>query len=194
MRCAGQLRGLDREQRCEGGVAVVGAPAAVETIALLHRKPRPEVVTPAGHLRLLVAVAVEQHGVVGWARRLGGGERRHLGHDQRAAPGQFVHLHRQPGNGARCAPGPDQFGGCVLVAVHLPVRVEGLRHAGDADVVVQRGQHVVGPDPADVIGDEAVAVAHRRVEAICSITRSASATMLRTMSPAGTSVSIAPTP
>ena len=56
------LQRLDRGERGEDRVAVVGAAAAVEPVVLDHRRPRPEALAPAGHLRLLVEVAVEQHG------------------------------------------------------------------------------------------------------------------------------------
>ncbi len=45
----------------EDGVAVVGAAAAVEPVAVPHGSPRPEVRPPAVHLRLLVQMAVQQH-------------------------------------------------------------------------------------------------------------------------------------
>ena len=53
----------DGRERGEDRVAVVGAAAAVEPAVLEHRRPRPEARAPAGHLGLLVEVAVEQHGV-----------------------------------------------------------------------------------------------------------------------------------
>ena len=58
---------VDRGERREDRVAVVGAAAAVELVALDHRRPRAEALAPAGHLGLLVEVAVEHHGVAGLA-------------------------------------------------------------------------------------------------------------------------------
>ena len=81
-RAAGGLHRLDGGEGGEGGVAVVGAAPAVEAVAVMHRRPRTEAVVPAGHLRLLVEVAVEDDGVVGVAVA----ERGDLAHhDRRAA-------------------------------------------------------------------------------------------------------------
>ena len=55
---------LDGAEAGEGGVAVVGPAPAVQAVALPHRQPRSEAVPPAGHLGLLVEVAVEQDRVV----------------------------------------------------------------------------------------------------------------------------------
>ena len=66
---AGGLHRLDGGEAGEGGVAVVGPAPAVEPVALEHRRPRAEALAPAGHLGLLVEVAVEQDGVVGVDRR-----------------------------------------------------------------------------------------------------------------------------
>ena len=63
------LDALDGGQRCERRVAVVGATAPVQAVAFHHRRPRPEAVAPAVHLRLLVQVAVEEHGCRRWDRR-----------------------------------------------------------------------------------------------------------------------------
>src|SRR5262249_58404740 len=49
-----------RGERAEHRVAVVGSAAAVELAALDHRRPRPEAFAPAGHLGLLVEVAVDE--------------------------------------------------------------------------------------------------------------------------------------
>ena len=67
---AGGLGALDGDEGGERGVAVVGAAAAVELVALDDGRPRPEALAPAGHLGLLVEVAVQQHGALG-ERRVG---------------------------------------------------------------------------------------------------------------------------
>ena len=77
-------------------VAVVGAAAAVELVVLAHRHPRADALGPAGHLRLLVEMAVEQHGVVV-------GVARHLDEDQRRAAGQAHDLERGAREGRRAA-------------------------------------------------------------------------------------------
>jgi hypothetical protein len=55
-----QQRGDRRVDR----VAVVGAAAAVEPVALQDGSPGPEPFAPAGELRLLVEVAIQQHAIV----------------------------------------------------------------------------------------------------------------------------------
>ena len=69
------LQRLDRGERAEDRVAVVGAAAAVQPVALDHRLPRAQALVPAGHFRLLVEVAVQQHAVVAGARPSAPGSR-----------------------------------------------------------------------------------------------------------------------
>src|SRR5438876_10206386 len=64
------LQRLDRGERGEGRVAVVADAAAVELVVAAHRSPRSGALGPADHLRLLVEMAVEQHGVGASAGRL----------------------------------------------------------------------------------------------------------------------------
>src|SRR2546425_1060195 len=59
-RSARPLHGLDGRERAEGRVAVVLRAAAVEAIAASDGRPGPEALAPPDHLRLLVAVTVEQ--------------------------------------------------------------------------------------------------------------------------------------
>ena len=88
---AAGAHGLDRGEAGERRVAVVGATPAVEAITFEHRRPRAEPVAPAVHLRLLVEMAVEDHGVV--RRRVAEG--RHLDDDHRRAARELVHLDRR---------------------------------------------------------------------------------------------------
>ena len=46
------------------GVAVVGTTAAIQLAVFVFRRPRPQVTAPAGEFRLLVQVAVHQHGLI----------------------------------------------------------------------------------------------------------------------------------
>ena len=63
-----RLQGHDRGQRAEDRIAVVGAAAPIQPVAFDDRLPRPEMLRPAGHFRLLVEMAVEQHAIVALAR------------------------------------------------------------------------------------------------------------------------------
>ena len=74
-------QGVDRGQRREQRVSVVGAAAPEQPLAPHHRHPRTEALLPALHLRLLVEVAVQHHGVAFLAA---GG--RHLDEDRRRPP------------------------------------------------------------------------------------------------------------
>src|SRR5207248_563676 len=76
----------DGAERGEDRIAVVGTAAAVEASLLDHRRPWPEAIAPAGHLGLLVEMAVERHGRIGLR---GGG---HVEEDQRRAALEGHHL------------------------------------------------------------------------------------------------------
>src|SRR5260370_9458135 len=71
-----RLQRSDRAETREHRVAVVGAAAAIKTIALEHRSPRTETLSPSRHLGLLVHVAVKQHAIFGVARNIGKQQRR----------------------------------------------------------------------------------------------------------------------
>jgi hypothetical protein len=180
------LRGFDREDRREGGIAVVRAAAAIQAVAVDDRLPRAEVVAPSGHLRLLVEVAVEQDRVVGRTRP----ERWHLHQDHGCATGQLMDLDRHSCHGTARAPRgrARRPGPCDRVRSHF--RVVQHRHVRDLDVVVQRRNDLVAPHPVDVIRQ----VRHRRTPMRRSMACSASATMAFTRSAAGTNSPIAPTP
>src|SRR3546814_16003417 len=62
-----RLQGTDRRQAAENGVAIVGAAAAIELVAAQYRQPRTKAIRPAGHFRLLVEMARQQHGTIGRA-------------------------------------------------------------------------------------------------------------------------------
>src|SRR4029453_17226703 len=63
------LHRFDGGEGAEGGVSVVLGPAAVEAIAAAPGNPRAAPPRPPGHLRVLVAVSVEQDGLR-WRSRL----------------------------------------------------------------------------------------------------------------------------
>ena len=81
-----RLQQPDRRQRREHGVAVVGAAAPVELPVANDRFPGRQPVGPAGELRLLVHVPVQQHGVRAVARNLAEEERRAAWHRARSRP------------------------------------------------------------------------------------------------------------
>jgi hypothetical protein len=143
------LQGEHGGQRAEDGVAVIGATAAVQLVAAQHRLPRAEVVVPTGHFRLLVQVAVEQHGVV--ARLRAGG--RDLQENQRGTAFQAHHFNLQAGDLLRLGPVLHQAHGLVHVAVGDPVGVEHRRLVGDTDVIDQLRDDVVVPLVAEKLAD-----------------------------------------
>ncbi len=144
----GDALGLQRLQRRHAGihrVAVVGAAAAVELAVLVLGRPRAQVVAPAGELRLLVEVAVHQHGLL------------HVG----AAGGHFEEQHRRAAFEANDLElqaldllGFDPGGGVAQhgfeVAVARPVLVEARRLGGDGDVVGELLDDVAVPLGRDV--------------------------------------------
>ena len=142
------LQRLDRGQRTEDRVAIIGAAAAEQLVALDHRGPRTQPFVPAGHFRLLVQVAIEQHGV---GAGLGAGGR-DLDEDQRRAAFQAHHFQLHARDRLRTRPGFHQLHRIVHVAVRHPVLVEHRRFVGDADVLDQLGHDLVVP----LGGDEAV--------------------------------------
>ncbi len=127
------LQRQHRSQRAEDGVAVIGAAAAVQLVAAQHRHPRAEVVVPAGHLRLLVQVAVQQHGVVAGFGAGGG----NFQQQQRRAAFQAHHFDLQARQLLRLGPGFHQGDGLLHVAVLDPIGVEHRRFVGNADVFDQ---------------------------------------------------------
>ena len=138
---------LESQERREAGIdriAVVGAATAIELVVLAHRDPRPHALRPALHLGLLVEMAVEQDGVVVVVPR-------DLYEDQRRAPRQPHHLHRRAreGGDVRARPVGHQRDRLLHVAILLPLRVEGRRLVGDADVLGERRQDLVVPEAAD---------------------------------------------
>ena len=140
-----RLQGHDRGQRAEDRIAVVGAAAPVQPIALDDRLPRPEVLRPAGHFRLLVEMAVEQDAVVTLAGN--------IDEDQRRAPFQAHHFELHARNRLRACPGFHQGDGLVHVAVLRPVGIEHRRLVRDANVVDQLRHDLFVPDLADEAAD-----------------------------------------
>ena len=120
----------DGRERREGRVTVVRAAAPVEPLAAQHRRPGAESLVPAGHLRLLVHVAVEQHGVVDIARN--------LDEEQRRPPRKLDDLKLHALRRMRPAPLDDERHRLVHMAVARPVRIEVGRLVRDPDVIDQR--------------------------------------------------------
>ena len=116
MRHPRALHRFDRGEGTEHRVAVVLGPAAIEPIPAADGLPGTEPVVPAHHLRLLVAVAVEQDGL---RRRAGHVEQHH-----RRASGDPERLDGQALDGPAPAPVLDQRDGALDVAIGHPVRVE----------------------------------------------------------------------
>ena len=139
--------GLDGGERGERGVAVVGAAASVETVTLDPWFPRAEAVVPPRHLRLLVEVAVEQHGS---GRR--GVRGRYVTHDHGRAPRQPVDRQGQAFDASGGEPVADELDSAFHVSVGFPVRIECRRLVGNADVVLQ-DRH----DPAPGVVNKRVA-------------------------------------
>ena len=121
----------------EDRVAVVGAAAAVQALAAHDRRPRAEALVPAGHLGLLVEVAVEEDGVA-VARPTGRESAGHVDEDDRRAITQPDDLQRRAIRKVGAGPAGEQVDGLVHVAVRLPLRVEHRRLVGDLDVLGQR--------------------------------------------------------
>ena len=163
-----RLQCQDRGQRAEDRVAIVGAAASIQAVALDHRLPWAEVVVPAGHFRLLVEMAVQQHAVI-FAAAV---ERGHLDEDHRRASFQPHHFDLHARDWLRLRPVLHQLDRGVHVAMRDPLGVEHRRLVGDADVLHQlrddlvvpfrvdealdeRGLHVGGIDLVGVHGDSA---------------------------------------
>ena len=155
MRHALSLQRFDGGERRERGIAVVARAAPEQPVAATHGNPRPRVGGPAHHLRLLVAVAIEQHRVAAGARR--------LHQDDGRAAWQTHDLDGESFDLPAPRPVGDEADGALEVAVLRPVRVEHRRLGGDADVLGQGGHDVVVPGSLDE-GACAVAVdGHGRV-------------------------------
>ena len=142
MRDALRFQGGDGGQRTEQGIAVIGAAAAVQFVALDHRRPRAEIGIPAGHFRLLVQVAVHQHAVLALAVD--------FDEDQRRAVFQTDDLDLHAVDGLSLGPVGQQLRGLFHVTVLLPVGVEHRRLVGDFDVFNQLADDIGVP----AVGDE----------------------------------------
>ena len=147
MRSALCLQRHHRGQRTVDRVAIVGATAAVQAVAFHHRFPSALAFVPAGHLRLLVQVAVEQDAVVvATAIRC-----RHLDEDQRRAAFQAHHFQCHARHVLRARPGLHQRHRLLHVPVLHPVGVEHRRLVGDADVLHQLRDDLGVPFGADEV-------------------------------------------
>ena len=132
-----------RAERAEHRVAVVGAAAPVQLVALEARDPGAVSVGPARHFRLLVEVPIEQHGI----RALPG----NLDHNNRGPARQPDNLDRRAREAGKRCPRPtlEQRYGFVHISVHCPIRVEGRRFVRNFDVLDQRRNDLVLPAPID---------------------------------------------
>src|SRR5215472_3262885 len=135
------LHRLDGCEGAEGRVAVVLSPAPVQAIAAAHGDPRAQALRPSRHLRLLVAVAVEEDGLCRCAR--------HLHEDHRRAPGQAYRLHGESLDGAPPAPLVDERGRAVQMTMGRPLAIEGRRLGGNLDVAREGGQNILLPSALD---------------------------------------------
>src|SRR5439155_1306325 len=118
-------------------------PAAEEAVAPAHRRPRPAVRRPADHLRLLVAVPVEQHRVTAGARSF---------HQDDGRPALEAHdVERQALDPPLPRPLGDERYGALDVAVLRPLGVEHGRLGRDADVLGERGDDVAVPGALDEV-------------------------------------------
>jgi hypothetical protein len=130
----GYALGLERLHRGEGGerrVAVVRSASAVEPVAAPDGRPRPQALTPADHLGLLVEVAVQEDRLVGVPRDL---------HENDGRPArQPDDLDLEALDRTLARPAGGELDGPIQVAVGLPLAVEAGRLRGDADVLLERG-------------------------------------------------------
>src|SRR5579863_830509 len=131
-------------QRAEHRIAVVGAAAAIEFVAINARQPGAVAVFPADHFGLLVEMTVEQHRIGALAGN--------LDQDDRGAAGQPHDFQRRAGEGGDLAsrPGFEHRHRFVHIAVRGPIGVEHRRLVGDLDVFDQGRDDLVVPGP---IGD-----------------------------------------
>ena len=139
------LQRLQRGERAEHRVAVVGAAAPVELAVDHARLPRPVALVPADHLRLLVEVAVDQNGF-----RLLSCDF-HEQHRRAALEAYDFELHAL--ERVRLAPLHCELQRRVDVAVLLPVAVEVRRLRRDADVFGDRRDDRVVPELSDGFQD-----------------------------------------
>ena len=135
-----RLERLHRGDAGVDGIAVVGAAAPVELAVLVLGRPGAEVAAPAGEFRLLVQVAVHQHGL---RRRRPG--RRDLEEQHRRAARQAHDLERQAFDLLRLDPGRRVAHHGFDVAVLHPVLVEAGRLGRNGDVLGQLRDDVAVP-------------------------------------------------
>ncbi len=135
------LQGLDGGQGGEAGIAVVGAPPAVQLAVADDRRPRTEALVPAVHRRLLVQVSVQQHSLLGASG--------HLDEHQRGAPVEPDHVEAEAGHVLSPHPVNDQLHRAIHMAVAIPVRVIGRRLVRNPQIVGQGRNNPVRPGVFD---------------------------------------------
>ena len=123
------LEGGDGGQRGKGRVAVVRAAAAVESVPFHDRRPGPQALPPAGHLRLFVQMPVEQHGVVA-----GAGD---VHEQQRRSARQARHFQLQARHRLLFAPARKLLRRLLHEAPGLPIGVKQRGFVRDLDVLLQ---------------------------------------------------------
>ncbi len=134
-----RLQRFDRGERGERRVAIVTGAASEEPVAAANGRPGATVGGPAHHLRLLVAVAVQEHGLAARARRL------HQDHGRAALEADHVDL--EPLDLSPSRPVGEEADGAVEVPVLRPGSVVHGRLRGDADVLGERGDDLLVPRP-----------------------------------------------
>src|SRR5439155_12092442 len=139
---------LERRDGAEHRVAVVGAAAAVELALLDHRRPRAEPLAPAGHLGLLVEVAVDQH------RVLAGTGTGNTDEQAGRAPFEPHDLELHARDRVLLAPARGESRGFVYIAMRLPVAVEVRRLGRDADVFDEGRDDRVLPELGNVHSED----------------------------------------
>ena len=131
----------DRGERAEDGVTIIGCPAAVEPAVADHGLPGTKAFEPAGELRLLVEVAVEE----GATGKLTG----HIDQQQRGAPWQAPNLDTRARDLLRTAPLRHELHRRLHIAIALPIGIEHRRLVRDAHVRDEALEDGVIPGPGD---------------------------------------------
>src|SRR6266851_1596880 len=164
MRNRMRLQRTDRAETREHRVPIVGAAAAIKTIALEHRIPRAETSTPTGHLRLLVHVPIEQHAIFGVTGN--------IREQQRRAARESHNFHRHPLQRLAARPILEARDRAIHVPMRLPVAIESDRLVRDPDVLDQFGNHGLFPEPIDVTAYRCLIHGAKPTREACALAKS----------------------
>src|SRR5579883_2348807 len=134
-----------RSERAEHGIAVIGPAAPIELVALEYRRPGTHALCPPDHLGLLVQMTIEQDRIIAGTRHLDQNDRRAVRKSDDFERGALQTIDTRTG------PALEQGDCLVHMAVHRPIRVEGGRLVGNADVVDERRNCLFRPKPVDEI-------------------------------------------